>query len=166
MDGPLPGNTSGTARLLLGAPSYAVGWQERLLLPNPAAGQPLTYTVDGRFYERLIAVTLTLTTSVVVANRFLQFYLQDNNGVTVTSAPGGGVVVASSTLNPFLTYDAPSYSNGASGGTFGKIPDVLAPPGWKWVAQVFNMDAADQISGAVLLVQRYPNDAVEIQANG
>jgi hypothetical protein len=165
MDGPSPGNTSGTARLLLGAPSYAVGWQERVLIPNAAATAGFTYKADGRWYERVIAVTFNLVTDAVVANRFAELFLQDADGVVVTAAPVGSTVVASTTLNVFLTADAPSYSGGGAGGTFGKMPDMLIPPGWKWVCQVFSADAGDQLTGIVVTTQRFPSDAVEIQAN-
>jgi hypothetical protein len=159
-------NTSSTARLMIGAPSFAVGWQERVLIPPPPAGQAFTYTGDGRYFERIIAVTFTLVTSVVVANRLAQMVLQNTDGVVITAAPGGGAVVASSTLNVFLTNDAPAYSGGISGATFGKIPDILIPPGWKWVCQVSGIDVADQLSNIVVLVQRFPNDAASISAVG
>jgi hypothetical protein len=164
MTTPLPGNTSGTARLIAGAPSYAVGWQEPVYVKNPPAGQAFTYTADGRYYERVIAVTFNLVTSAVVADRFGELFLEDTNGTIITAVPIGGNVVASSTLNVFLTADAPSYSGGGSGGTFGKLPDVLIPPGWQWVLDVFSMDAADVVNDIVVLVQRFPSDTAAISA--
>ena len=166
MTTPNPVNTSGTARLTLGALGYQVGWQERLVLPNPPAGQGFTYTVDGRYYERILAVSFNLVTSAVVANRFVEAFLEDTNGTIITSVPCGGTVVASTTLNVYLTYDGPSYSGGNSGGTFGKITDMLLPPGWKWVFVVFSEDAADQVNSIVVTVQRFPNDAAQISAAG
>ena len=149
---------------MIDAPSYAVGWQEPVYIPDPAAGGSFTYTADGRYYERVVALSFTLTTSAVVANRFAQVYLEDTNGAIITSVPCGGVVVASETLNVFLTNDAPSYSNGASGGTFGLIPAILIPPGWKWVCTVFSEDVGDTVTDIVVLVQRFPNDATSIVA--
>jgi hypothetical protein len=148
------------------APSYAVGWQEPVYIPNPAAGSSFTYTADGRYYERVVALSFALTTSAVVANRFAQMYLEDTNGTVITSVPCGATVVASQTLDVFLTNDAPSYSNGASGGTFGLIPGILIPPGWKWVCTVSGQDAGDTVTQIVALVQRFPNDAAVISAVG
>lgn len=165
MTGGQPANTSGTARLLLGAPSYEVGWQEPVYVPNPAAGASFTYKSDGRYYERVLAVTFALTTSAAVANRFAQLYLKDANGAVVTSVPCGGTVVAATTLSVNLFVGAPTLANSASGGSWGSLPDLLIPPGWQWALTVFGEDVADQVSGIVLLVQRFPNDAVEIQAN-
>lgn len=166
MSTPLPGNTSGTARLLNDAPSFAVGWQEPVYIANPAAGNGFTYTADGRYYERVLAVTFNLVTDAVVANRFAELFLQDTNGNDITSVPCGGTVVASSTLNVFLTYDGPSYSGGVTGGTFGKMPNLLIPPGWKWVLTVFGMDAGDTVNSIVVLTQRFPTDAAVVSAVG
>lgn len=165
---PVPGqsNVSQMARLLLGAPSFAVGWQEPIYIPNPAAGNAFTYTVDGRYYERVLAVAFNLVTSAVVADRFAELFLMDNNGKNITAVPCGGTVAASTTLNVFLTADAPSYSGGNSGGTFGKLPDLLIPPGWKWQLDVFSMDAGDAINDVVLLVQRFPSDTIAVSAIG
>lgn len=164
MTTPGPGNTSDTARLLVDPPGFAVGWYERLLVPAPAAGQGLTYVVDGRFFERMLTLTFTLSTSAVVANRFAQLFLEDNNGLIVSSVPCSGTVVASQVLNVFLAWDGVAYSFGSSGGTYGKLPDLIVPPGWKWVVSVFGADAADQLSAVVASVQRFPNDSVAISA--
>lgn len=165
---PVPGqsNVSQMARLLLGAPSFAVGWQEPIYIPDPAAGTAFSHTVDGRYYERLLAVTFNLVTSAAVANRFAELFLMDNDGRNITAVPCSGTVVAGTTLNVFLTADAPSYSGGNSGGTFGKVPDLLIPPGWKWELDVFAMDVADTINSAVLLVQRFPSDTIAVPAIG
>lgn len=162
MSSPIPGNASGTARLLLGAPSYAVGWQEPVSLAKPAAGAGFTYKANYGNFERVVAVSFQLVTSVVVANRFAQLLLNDQNGVTVTSVPCAGTIVASSTVNVNLVIRAPSYANGASGGVFGFIPDLLIPPGWSWVMALFGADAGDQVSSVVVLTQRFPNDTASI----
>ena len=166
MSTPLPGNTSGTARLILGAPAYAVGWQEPVYLADPAVGQNFVHTVDGRFFTRVVAVQFTLVTSAVVANRFPALILSDTNGKTITSVPAGGTVAASSSLFVFLNVNGPAYAFGNSGGTFGSMPDLLVPPGWVWQSSIAGMDAGDQISSIVLLLQRYPNDTAAVSAAG
>lgn len=166
MTTPLAHSTSDTARLMVGAPGFAVGWQEPVAVAVPAAGGQWAHKVDGRYLTRLLAVTFTLVTSAVVANRFPAVNLTDNNGRLITSVPAGGTVVASSTLNVFLTTGAPAYAFGASGGTFGFLPDLLVPGDYSWGSAVSGMDAGDQLSGVVLLVQRFPNDAASIPAGG
>ena len=160
----LPGNTSQTARLMVRAPGFAVGWQERVILPAPAAGQQWTYRVDGRYTERLVAVTFSLTTSAVVANRFPVVVLRDNNGTVVTEVPAGNAVAASATLTTYLVNGSPGTAQGGVGNTYGFLPEILVPGDWSWGSGVGAMDPGDQLSSAVLLVHRFPNDAAVITA--
>jgi hypothetical protein len=149
---------------MLGALGYQVGWQEPVYVPNPAAGQPWSYTVDGRYYVRVLGIRFTFVTDAVVGNRFPQVSLMDTNGATIISARAGGTVVASSTLNVNLALNTSEVANGASGSTWGQLPDLLIPPGWSWSVTLGSLDAGDQFSNVVLLVQRFPNDATVISA--
>lgn len=164
MTSPLPGNTSGTARLILGELAFQVGWQERLLIPAPAAGAPWVYKVDGRFYERVLAVTYTFTSSAVVATRSIVLNLIDNNGVTVCQVPGSFAIAASSTFTDFFMIGAPAFDYAPIVNTYRFIADFLIPPDWSWQAVVTNMDVGDTFTGIVMLVQRFPNDATQITA--
>ena len=166
MDGPLPGNTSGTARLLLGAPSYAVGWQEPIYVPNPAPGATWSHTVDGRFHERLISARWSYAASAVVANRYPLLSLSDVNGTVILRVPVMQTIVAGNNLAVNLWVYGSSQFGQNQAEQFNGLPDVLAPPGYTWTATTPGMDAGDVVSGVVLLVQRYPNDAAEIAANG
>ena len=161
--GPQPaGNTSDTARLLVDAPGFAVGWQTTVFVPSPAAGAQWSYKIDGRYSERLVAATMVFSTSVVVANRFPVLLLTDNNGRVVAEVPTGNSVAASATLTSFLMLHGPAFANGGVGNTYGFIPDILAPGDWSWGSGVAAMDVADQWSGIVLTVQRFPNDAAMV----
>ena len=164
MTTPPTGNTSSTARLMIDAPGFAVGWQTQVLIKAPAAGANWSYKVDGRYFERVLAVTFVLNTSAVVANRFPAVNVADNNGAIITSVPAGGTVVASTSLSVFLQLHAPAYAFGSSGGTFGFFPDLLLPPDWTISSLISGMDVGDTLTGIVLLVQRFPNDATSISA--
>jgi hypothetical protein len=159
-------NTSQTARLMVGAPGFAVGWQEPLYLPSPAVGAQWSHKCDGRYYERLLAVSFTLTASAAVPQRFPVLNLTDTNGVVITEVPAGAGVAASTSLVAYLATGVPGIANASAGAAYGYLPDLLIPPGWAWSSQVFGMDVADQLSGIVMLVQRFPNDAASISANG
>lgn len=161
---PLPHSPSDTARLMAGAPGFAVGWQELIRIPNPAAGAQWTHTVDGRYYERLVSVRYQFVTSAVVANRNLSVLLKDNNGAPVTGSRGGFNVVASSTLVANLMIGAADFGSDSVGATYGYLPHLIVPPGWVWGSDVVSMDVADQFSSIVLVVQRFPSDSVEIPA--
>lgn len=164
MTSPLPGNTSGTARLLLAAPSYAVGWQERIYVPPPAAGAQWTYKSDGRYWERLVAVRWNFAASAVVATRFTTLQLKDVNGVILTEVPAGSGVVASTAVQPSLTTNAPGFATGAQFQVPGYLPDLLIPGDWTWGTVTSAMDVGDQFSSIVVVVHRFPNDAAAITA--
>jgi hypothetical protein len=166
MTTPGGGTTSDTARLLGGAPSFAVGWQEPVYVPLPAAGAQWSHKIDGRWYERVMAVRWVLTTSAVVASRFPDLVLTDPNGMVVSAVSGGSGTPASSQLNINLAVNGPAYANGTAGDSFGFMPDLLLAPGWSWGSTVVGMDVADQLSGVVLLVQRFPSDTVAVSAIG
>jgi hypothetical protein len=144
---------------MMGALGYQVGWQEPVYIPNPAAGAGWSHPVDGRYYQRLIAAQFTLTTDAVVGNRFPQLQLTDSNGKLVTAVPAGNFVAASTVVVVSLTLGGPAYATGAAGAAFGFIPDFLIPPGWVWSLVTSGIDPGDQVTGGVLLVQRFPNDS-------
>jgi hypothetical protein len=155
---------AGSVRLLLGALAYQPGWQEPVNIATPPAGQAFTYTVDGRFHERLLSVTFRLVTSIVVANRFCSMLLTDNNNRRVTQGIASGAVAASTTLQTSLHVSIPVQANGAAGGNFGYLPDLLIPPGWIWSLNISAMDVADQVDQVMLLVQRFPSDITRLPA--
>lgn len=155
----VPANTSGIARLILGELGYQVGWQERIIVPPPGAGNQWSHVADGRFYERLISATFQFTASAVVATRFIRTRLTDTDGRVITQAETGDNVVASGSVTPYLTLNSPTPAQGSSGDTYGYIPDILIPPGWTWGSIVFGMDPGDAFTNITLLVQRFPNDA-------
>lgn len=164
MTSPLPANTSQTARLMADPPGFAVGWQEPLYLPAPAAGQNWSHVVDGRYYERLVAARFTFTADAVVATRAVQVRLMDVNGVVVLVVPVSGGVTAGGSVSVNAVTGAPATGAAVSGDVVAFIPGLLIPPDWSWSSHVVAMDAGDQVSNAVLLVQRFPNDAVAVTA--
>ena len=164
MTTPGPGNTSQTARLMVSPPGYAVGWQEPVYMPAPAAGQNWLHPVDGRYYERLVSARFTLTTSAVVATRACQVRLMDGNGNIVLTIPVSGGVTAGGSVSVNAVAGAPAVTTGTQGDIATFIPDLLIPPDWSWGSHVVAMDAGDQVSGIVLLVQRFPNDTAAVTA--
>jgi len=166
MTTPLPRTTSESLGLILGAPGYAVGWQERILIPAPAAGTQWTYKIDGRYHERLISVQQTFNTSAAVASRFPQVTLTDVNGVQVTSTPAGSAIPASNGVIASLFVESPQLATAASGFLYGFLPDILAPSGWTWQSVTPGMDVADAYTAIVLVVQRFPTDTTRIPVTG
>ena len=144
---------------MTGAPSYAVGWQEPVYLPNPPAGQGWSYPVDGRYFERLLSARWIFTTDAVVANRSVRLSLMDANGTIAAEVPATGVVTAGTVLACEMTTGGPGYAVTTAGVAAGFIPDLLVPPGWTWMARGITLDPGDTLTSVTLLVQRFPNDA-------
>lgn len=163
---PVPGrsNVSQAARLMASPPGFAIGWQEPVYLPNPAAGAEWSYTVDGRYYERLISVRFTFTASAAVADRFPVVHLADANGRVVAGYWAGSGIKAGVVQTVTLSPGNQVVSNYGPADVFGFLPDLLVPPGWVWSSSTAGLDVADQISAITLVVQRFPNDTATISA--
>ena len=151
-------STSEHMSVMANPPGWARGWQERLIIPNPAAGAVWSHTVDGRWSERLVSARWVLTTSAVAANRFPVLYLTDANGAKVLCVWAGGTVVASTVNGVNLAGDTTIQSNYGGIETFGPMPNYITPPGYTWTATVQNIDVGDTLTGIVLTVDRFPND--------
>lgn len=166
MSSPLPGNVSQTARLMLGAPGYAVGWQEPVYLPAPAAGDEWVSGGRGGFLTRFIAATFTLTTSVVVGDRYPVIELADTNGRSIVACAAGATIPASTVTVLHLVIGVPVVASGSGGDQFGYLPDILIPAGWSWQTMTGGIDVADQYSDIRLLVQRFPDDTASVITGG
>lgn len=152
---------SDRASLLLGALGAQQGWQDVIYGAQPAPGANYTYQVAGDTWVRPVAVSATLTTSAVVANRFLQWRVLDANGVVLFSQPASGTVLASSVLDTNLGGGLTTTPTAVNGLTAGGLADLLVPSGWQLQWRVSGADAADQLSLITLVVQRFPTDAVQ-----
>jgi len=161
-----PSAIAGTASLLLRQPGYVQGWQELIQVPTPAPGATFQRVIDGRWSERLYAAVFRITTSAVVANRFMSLQLLDNNAVRVTAIGASGGVPASTAVRANLCVTTPIVATGVGGDTYGNIPDVLAPPGWSWLLSVSGIDAGDQVDQVALLVHKFPSDITRINVAG
>ena len=149
---------------MTGAPSYAVGWQEPLYLPNPPAGGGWSHTVDGRWLERLVTARWIFTTDAVVANRSVRLSLSDVNGTIIMEVPATGVVTAGTVLAVELAVGLSAAGVAVPGVSAGPLPDLLVPPGWTWMARGITLDPGDTFTAVTLLVQRFPTDAAAITA--
>ena len=152
--------------VLLGAIAAQQGWQQAIKPADPAAGATYTRAVPGQTWERYVAVSFTLTTSAVVANRQAQLRLLDEDDAIIASISASGTVVAGSTLRARCAVGLGYADNNASGHTDQGMWDVLAPSGWKLNINVTGMDVGDQLSSIVILAQRLPTDAVREIAGG
>lgn len=113
---------------------------------NPAAGAQLAFTATEQF--ELDAVRLILTTSAVVANRFMQLRILDGTGAVVWDDQPA--TVAASQSAGFNFYNG---AGGQGAGNFSvqcSLPRLVIPVGWQIVTTTTGLDVADQYSAVVI----------------
>lgn len=94
---------AGGAALLSGPPYVRQGWTELVRPANPAAGAGFTRKVPNDTWDRLLAVTYTLTTSAVGARRYPLLQFQDGDGTVFAQTPLGLNIQGSMTSTAFAT---------------------------------------------------------------
>lgn len=141
---------------LLNPFAYGRGFLDVQYPANPAAGAGFSLVMDGRYISRLIAATFTLTTSAVVASRFVTVDYDDGNGKILVSR-GAAVGVTAGSTQKFAADMARSGSEWNTGSTvFFGLYDFMLEPGRKLLINVANIDAGDQLSNLVLSFERFP----------
>lgn len=153
-----PDTLADIVTLLSGPAELRRGFTQVLTPAQPAAGAAYSRKVAADYWERLIGVSFTLTTSAVVANRTVEVNLTDDQGRVLFAAQGSGTVVASSTLNARLETSNSGSSTAAAGSSYGHLFDQIAKPGWIYNIAVAGIDVADQLSALVLVTERYPSN--------
>lgn len=132
------------------------GWMEIIRSPQPAAGANFAHTIDGRFGYRVDAITFTLTTDAVVANRIPVIDYVTPAGEKLYEVSASNTVVAASAINVFaMTQYAPSLRT-ATGGNYIALPDTILEPSWQIQVNVGGIDPGDQLSGIVIRTWRFP----------
>jgi len=138
--------------------THGRGYPEAVALPDPSAGDPLLYTVTGAYWERLLALTLTLTTDANPGNRAVVLELLDQDGRVIAAVPPAAVQAASlaRVYSYLATAAAPS---GPVGDTLlAPLPRVFLLPLWQAQVRVANVQAGDQLSAAVIYRERFATD--------
>lgn len=135
---------------------YGYGFAERIALPQPAAGQPLTFKLDSAYRWRPLSLRFGLTTSATVASRVVTVDYTDPDGV-VWIRNGAAVAVTASTTAQGFDFN---YQRGQAEWT--SVGDVLAPlaavileGGLQIRVNVLNIQAADQILTPLLYCEKF-----------
>jgi len=146
------------ANYVNGVQHLSQGWQDMLLIPDPAAGAVFSRKIPPETWEKVIAVRFNFQASGVVANRFLAIQYLNADDVVFLQQQSSGTVVAGNLVTPNLFVGGSGNAGGASGATYGVLPDLLLPSGYSWRLNVSGLDAGDQASLVRVLVQRIPSD--------
>lgn len=132
------------------------GYTERIIVANPAAGLSATYTVPGDKQHRVLAANARLVTSATVASRQLTVDYQDNDGNLLVSN-GGATLQAASLTNDYRFSADRAVSEWTTGSPlFGPLTQIFLNEGWKVVFRVSTIQAADQLSALILVVESFP----------
>lgn len=140
----------------------SVGVQEPFTIAPPAAGAAAAFTCDGRGLRRLTSLVLTLTTSAVVAARYLKLEWQGIAGQAYAVAAVAATLAASSTQRYVFasTYAAQAWNTGTD--AFAPLPAVFLSPGDVLTTVVDNIDAGDTITLVRGVMERFPLDGVGV----
>jgi hypothetical protein len=141
-----------------------LGVQEPFAPASPAAGANLSFVCDGRGLRRLQTLVLTLTTSAVVAARYLKVEWQGGDGKAYAVAAVAATLAASLTQRYVFAvgYAAQAWNTGTDG--FAPLPAVLLSPGDSLVTVVDNLDAGDTLTVIRGTMERFPLDGVGLPA--
>lgn len=123
---------------------------------SPAAGANYTRVVGGTHYERIIAATVTLTTSATAANRFVSLDFINARGTTYCRNAAGVVVTASTTNQVFHWNSARTVGEWAPGTPI-LCPLMLAflPPAFKVQITVDNIDTTDALTAVHFWLEKW-----------
>lgn len=152
-----------TGAVLCGSPSVSggSGATSAISVSNPSAGANATFANQSTQHYRILNIHFILTTGTTTGNRTVCLFMNSGSfasGQIAAMWCAAGIQPASTAI----TYDFSTGSSVGSGGnTFQQIipiPANLQMPGgtgWQLATQVQGIQATDQISGFVALVQSY-----------
>lgn len=138
--------------------SEGPGFENLIIGTAPAAGAEIAETVPARRLWKLRSFSTVLTASVAVANRAPILRIEDGGGNFFFRSALNNFVVASGVGNlcwaPGMTYTAPGVATNTAG--MADIPqEMFLRPGWIIRTLTLNLQAADQYSAPVYVVEEW-----------
>ena len=143
--------TLGLTQLL----GHGHAFSEVVPVTSPAAGAGFTYKNTGLYWELVDSLSFSMVTGSNAANRLTTLTVKHADGTPLATVPSAAALTASKT--GYYTYlQNYSATTGATDGPFlNTFPAIFLQPDWTVNVAVGNIDAADQISGIYLNVQRF-----------
>lgn len=136
---------------------WGLGYQDWVDVPAPSAGANASFLVDGAWYARVLAARARLTTSAVVANRFLSLDYVDARG-TVRASSGASVAVPASQTNVQhdWAWNRGASSSGSGAATASPLLSAFCPPGFTIRFTVSGIDVGDTLTVLSLWLEKFP----------
>lgn len=122
-------------------------------LPQPAVGTDATWNIDGAEYYDLLAVSFTLATSAVVANRTPVLEITDGTGRVIVGACAGQAITATSTGRYTYAKGLSEWDFAGTAFASGPLPQVPLVMGEAKavVIHVDALDVGDQLSAIAIV---------------
>lgn len=129
-------------------------FQHTVASTSPAAGASFSHVLDPRYTQRLLSAVFTLTTSAVVASRYVTLEVKDGTN-TAFVVNGAGVNVLASSTQRFVGSSERGQGEWATGtDVFFPLLPVELYGGLTLTINVANIDTTDQLSGIRLTFWR------------
>jgi hypothetical protein len=136
---------------------WGLAYSDWVDVPQPGAGAAASFLVDGPWSVRVIAARARLTTSAAVANRFVSLdYVDARSNVRASSGASVAVPASQTNQQHEWHYNRAAASSGSGAATASPLLFAFLPPGMTVRFTVANVDAADQLSGLTLWVEKWP----------
>lgn len=123
---------------------------------NPAAGAGLTYTVGGRYWERIVSVDFKLVADANAANRIVSLAYQDQDGREYARAASPFAQTAAITTQYSFFVGGTQFGAAAAAAIGGPLPALFLRPGHKLVLAIAGVQVGDQVSLFTMYVERFP----------
>lgn len=132
------------------------GYQDTIALAAPAAGAVPTVTVGGENYLRVLAAIISISTSAVVANRFVSLDYTDARGNVLVRNAASVLVTAGTVAQQFvwgINRAVAEWNTGTP--VFVPLLDMFLNPGNTVKIAVDAIDVGDQLTSGFLVVERF-----------
>jgi len=124
MDDLTEGTLADRRMLLSHPPRLRRGITELVPGIPPAAGASYSYPIGGAFWERIVALAATLTTSATAGFRAISINYQQGDGQVFSQTPASGLISASSSWSLYADLTGtPSLPSGTSVEAEGSVTD-------------------------------------------
>lgn len=122
---------------------------------SPAAGAAFSFTQPGTFVGLLLSLVVQLVTDATVANRTVRLEFDDGNGLIFARSAASPVQTATQTGRYAFTADRTANDSDTNLFFQAPAPQLYVLGGQKVQVNVTNIGAADQLSGIVMLWERF-----------
>lgn len=127
-------------------PLKGMGYMERTIPANPAAGAVYTYTIPHNTSQRIHSLHFQLVTSATVATRVVFITYKDSSGNVLFMAPFKQTQAASQTHNYNAAINAPGGSTADGNYPLAALPDMWMEHDDTVTIEVISIDPGDQLS--------------------